>query len=123
MIDDEYGDHDAAVEVVLLRADPDRHAGAVTPVRGTTSLDLAGTEVTASTLQELVESSSVLTAPDGVPPEVVAALRATPVPPVFAESPWLRQHRALVLRNGQCAVAGHVLNYEPELGVYVDGDL
>ncbi|MDQ2588366.1 hypothetical protein [Saccharothrix yanglingensis] len=122
MNDDEYDDLDTAVEVVLLRADDDRAVRA-TPVRGMTSIDLTATELTASTVQELTDSATVLSAPDGVPSDVVRALRAAPVPPLFASSPWLCHHRALILRDGRCPVAGHVLNYGPEFGVYVDGDL
>ncbi|MBB5801236.1 hypothetical protein F4560_001004 [Saccharothrix ecbatanensis] len=123
MIDDEYDDLDTVVEVVLLRADENGSAGRIIPVRGLTSIDLTATGLTATAVRELTDSSTVLSAPDGVPSEVVHVLRAAPVPPLFAGSSWLRHHRPLVLRNGRCPVAGHILNYEPESGVYVDGDL
>lgn len=118
--DDEFAE--TTVDVVLLRvAAGGGRSTSVRPVRGGPLTDLTSTINDLMMLDALVESSTVLSAPDGVPPEVVCELLAIPVPDLFASNPWLRQHRALVFHDGQCLVAGHLIRYRPEYGVYVDG--
>ncbi|MFD1146009.1 hypothetical protein [Saccharothrix hoggarensis] len=118
--DDEFPD--TTVDVVLLHAGVDDDGSdSVRPVRGGAVTNLTSTTSDLTVLDALLESSTVLSAPDGVPPEVVSDLLAAPVPHLFASNPWLRQHRALVFHDGQCLVAGHLIRYRPEYGVYVDG--
>jgi hypothetical protein len=118
--DDEFTE--TTVDVVLLRVVAGGGSSAsVRPVRGGPVTDLSSTINDLVVLDALVESSTVLSAPDGVPREVVCELLAVPVPNLFASNPWLRQHRALVFHGGQCLVAGHLIRYRPEYGVYVDG--
>ncbi|GAA3868738.1 hypothetical protein GCM10022243_37950 [Saccharothrix violaceirubra] len=105
------------IKVVLLHAD---HA-VLTPVRGTIPVDLNG-EIDVDSVLELEDSVTMLSAPDGVPDEVVEFLGTAPVPPAFARSPWLRRHRPLVFVDGRCTVAGHTLRYERDYGVYVEDD-
>ncbi|WP_409185995.1 hypothetical protein F9C11_17815 [Amycolatopsis sp. VS8301801F10] len=68
--------------------------------------------------EDPLDSSTVLTAPAGVPAAVVRALLATDVPGEFAQDPWLNRHRALVFVDGRCRVGGHELRYHDKFGVY-----
>lgn len=106
------------VEVVLLHSNRDDIAVAMCghhPVLLTSPDPLPP-----STLRELLDSCTTLTAHVGVPVEVVRTLRETAVPRAFEQSPWLRKHRALVFVGGRCSVGDHVLAYDERIGVYAE---
>ncbi|KAA2246404.1 hypothetical protein F0L68_40660 [Solihabitans fulvus] len=117
MIDDDYDLTESGVDVVVLHAIPETDL--VMPTQGTASVDLSSDTVDAVTLDELVASSTVLSAPDGVPHDVVSTLHGTPAPAAFISSPWLREHRALVFLDGQCRIGDHVLVHDRKSGVHV----
>ncbi|WP_330274991.1 hypothetical protein OG205_04655 [Lentzea sp. NBC_00516] len=106
------------VDVVLLNGTDDDRVVAVCGDRPVllTSPD----PLPERTLRELLDSRTTLTAHVGVPVEVVRALRETAVPHAFEQSPWLRQHRALVFVDGRCSVGDHVLAYDERIGVHAE---
>lgn len=110
----------STVAVALLAGHPS--SGEVTTVSGHGPLDPAGDRLPSRVAAMVLEDSTVLSAPDGVPEAVVRALRATAVPRAFATRPWLRQHRALVFDDGRCRVGDQVLRYDEEFGVHTDDD-
>lgn len=122
MTDDELSE-DAVHVVVLELLTEDKVQKQVRPACGKTPIDLAAGAPSPPMVDELISSAVVLSAPDGVPAEVVAALLSNEIPAMFAADPWLREHRALVFHDGWCDVAGHRLRYDQEDGVYVDGHL
>ncbi|MFI0421084.1 type I-E CRISPR-associated protein Cse1/CasA [Spongiactinospora sp. 9N601] len=107
-----------SVDVVLFRAEGD---GRAVPILGGPPIDLTapippGTEA----LEALDGSEITLDTSAGVPAEVVQAIAATPVPPPFRDSPWLREYRYLLLNDGWCEVAGYVLRYREHFGLLVE---
>jgi hypothetical protein len=109
-----------SVHLVLVRPLPG--SPLVVPLAGQGPLDLQAehTTVDDETVRILLDSSLVVDAGEDIAPEVVAALRCLPVPPLFRLSPWLRRCRALVLQDG-CAVLGGVrIGYRTGRGLWVD---
>lgn len=110
---------DATVAVVLLHDDP--VSGDLVPLEGNIAVDLdVGTPPTPELVAQLLDSSVHLTAPSEVPYEVVEAINEVPIPAVFTQTPWLRAHRALVLRDGRVALSAFQMRYSPRLGLVVD---
>ncbi|MFI7033554.1 hypothetical protein OHB01_26035 [Microbispora hainanensis] len=110
---------DATVAVVLLREGP--VSGELIPLEGNIAVDFdAGTPPTPELVAQLLDSSVRLTAPSEVPYEVVEAINEVPIPAVFTRTPWLRAHRALVLRDGRAALGAFQMRYSPRLGLVVD---
>ncbi|WP_410655239.1 hypothetical protein [Amycolatopsis sp. lyj-112] len=67
---------------------------------------------------ELLDSATVLVAPENVPRQVVHAVLECEVPSEFAADPWLNEHRALVFDDNRCEVGGYTLAYHDQFGVY-----
>jgi hypothetical protein len=121
MIDDESSDVDAlsaeyGVDVVLLRGND--HAAI--PLDGDVVVDLAAsTPLAREACAELVDSTVRLLASADVPREVVDLLRQIPVPTAFHTTPWLREHRAVVLHDDQFVLGSFTLVYDSDLGLCV----
>jgi hypothetical protein len=119
-LDDDLDDapEEQSIDVVLLRRDA---TGQVIPVHGTTPVDLTATTAPPPAVeQELLESSTVLVAPTGVPVDLVRALLATTAPAAFIGRSWLHEHRALIFVDGRCQVGLHILRHHDEFGVYAE---
>ncbi|MEU5693587.1 hypothetical protein [Actinosynnema sp. NPDC020468] len=98
-------------------------SGGLTAVSGSLPVDLCADRLSNVALEELLDSSAELSAPDGVPDEVVRDVCAMAAPPLLSGASWLRHHRALVFQDGVCRVGAWVLRYSEERGVRVDGYL
>lgn len=108
-----------SVDVVIMRGDVE--PGQVRPLVGDSPVDLDSPEApTPDVLADLLDSTVRLVAPTDVPLDVVDLLRERPVPRIFLASGWLREHRALVFRDGRCHLGALVVRYEPELGLSID---
>ncbi|TCO62884.1 type I-E CRISPR-associated protein Cse1/CasA [Actinocrispum wychmicini] len=102
-----------SVEVVLLRAA--EHDGVI-PVGGDVSVVLTASEpVDSATVAALRDAVVQLDSPSDLPADVLQAVIDSPTPVLFQGSPWLRGYKALVLTDGHCTVAGHVLCYRGSL--------
>jgi CRISPR system Cascade subunit CasA len=107
-----------SVDVVLFRPAKD---GWVTPVGAGKPVLLSEPEPPDSdSLAALLDATVRLTVPSDIPDEVVQAIAEMPTPALFRCSPWLHEHKALVFRDGRCAIGGHVLRYRDTLGVSVE---
>lgn len=112
-------DFGATVAAVLLHEDP--VSGELVPIEGTTAVDLdVGTPPTPELIAQLLDSSVRVSAPSDVPYEVVEAINELPIPALFARTPWLRAHRALVLHDRRVALSAFEMRYSPHLGLVVD---
>lgn len=110
---------DATVAVVLLREDP--VSGDLVPLEGNMAVDLnVATPPTPELIAQLLDSTVRLSAPSEMPYEVVEAVNEVPIPKVFAQTPWLRAHRTLVLRDGRVVLGAFRMRYSPRLGLVVD---
>lgn len=106
----------ADVEVVVLRVEGDR----IVPIAGANPVDLAaGTAPADELLSELLDSSVRVTAGEGISSVVLDTLRAIPVPPAFAASPWTANSRPLVVRDGVGQVGELVVRYTADAGLRI----
>ncbi|PPK63772.1 type I-E CRISPR-associated protein Cse1/CasA [Actinokineospora auranticolor] len=110
-------DSDPHVDVVLVRTGRD---GWATPVGGAAEVVLTDPGPPDATIvAELLAAAVRLVSDVDLPDEVVWAIEDSPTPELFRRSPWLHRHKVLVLRDGRCAVDGHVLVYDPVSGIRV----
>jgi len=117
---DDYDRDQWGIAVVILLTDTD---GIHRPTSGQTPIDLSQAgEIPPETLTELLESTVRLTATEDIPAEIINILDATPVPPAWRSSSWLRHHRPLIVKNGLAAVGEFTLGYQRHLGIYLDTD-
>lgn len=115
MIEDEDEPRELLIDVVLLHSIDEERTVAVC---GDLPVTLSATDpISAGVFRGLFDSRTTLIAPAGVPAAVVRVLTDTAAPPLFGQSPWLREHRALVFVNGRCQVGDHVLVYDERIGV------
>lgn len=104
-------------EVVVLRVT----SGGLVPVEGDAPIDLAVAEpLPAPLVGQLLDSRVRLIAPTDVPYELVEAIEQQPLPPAFADNPWLSRYRALVFDQDQCTIRGFCLRYSRRFGVLID---
>ncbi|MEV4288900.1 type I-E CRISPR-associated protein Cse1/CasA [Nonomuraea bangladeshensis] len=107
------------MEVVLFRASQD---GRAVPVSGGDPVDMTAPDPPdEDVLRRLLAAAVPLTASADIPEEVVQAVAVTPVPALFRSSPWLYEHRALLLAGERCTVGGHTLRYREDLGFLLEG--
>jgi hypothetical protein len=108
-----------AVSVVILRAAEE--AGQPRPAAGGSSVTLyENSALDDACVAALLESAVRLLAPHDAPVELVHALRQLPVPASFTTSPWLRDHRAVVLdAERPLELAGFLLRYRSHEGLLV----
>lgn len=115
---DSYSLDQWGIAVVVLLTRPD---GARCPAGGQTPIDLDRTgPVSPPTLTELLESTVRLTPTEDIPVELIDLIDATPVPPAWRDSPWLRDHRPLTFTDNLCVVGEFTLGYQRHLGLYLD---
>lgn len=121
MIDEKSGHlgsllEEEAVDVVLFRG----KQGAAVPVDGDVVVDLGAPDpLEHEAYAELIDSTVRLLVSADVPREAVDLLRQSPVPSAFQATPWLRHHRAAVLRDDKFALGTFVFTYDPDLGLCV----
>ncbi len=106
-----------AVDIVVLRAE----GGETVPVGGSTPVDLDNdAEPTDGLLTELLAATVRIRADEGLPPDILAALRETPVPTAFRASPWLDASRGVTVRNGVGWLGGLTVRYSDGTGLRID---
>lgn len=107
-----------SVAVVLLSEDAD---GRTRPLGSPEPLDLADSgDLPPRTVAALLDAAVRLVAPHDITPAITAVLVALDVPAAFRASPWLHEHRAIVLRNN-CWVSGDIsLRYRKGIGLCVE---
>lgn len=114
----ERSDDVPPVDVVLFRVSQDDRA---VPISGGGPVDLTAPDSPDEDVLGILLAASVrLIASADMPADVVRAIAATPVPSFFQRSPWLYEHRVLLLAEGRCSVGGHVLRYWDHIGVLLE---
>ncbi|GAA2998564.1 hypothetical protein [Actinokineospora diospyrosa] len=87
---------------------------------GGLTVDLTKSGPTTPADEEALRGSSlVLTTGDDLPHAALAQLRDSAIPVLFASSPWLREHRTVVLLDGVATLGSHTLRYDDVLGVVI----
>lgn len=116
--EDGLDDVEWTVEVVILRRRPD---GSTAAIEGHVAIRLEDADAaTGEALAGLLASRRVLFAPTDLPVEVVRVVGDQDIPPAFRTVPELHEHRAVVLDDDQCRIAGHHLRLHLELGLYAE---
>lgn len=109
-----------SVSIVLLRED---ETGRLRPLGDDDTVVLdAGGGLDGAVVGALLDAAVRLAVPEDIDPVVADAIAALPVPAAFRNSPWLYEHRVVVLRNGRCTVGDTTLRYLEGIGLRL-GDI
>ncbi|PWW58344.1 hypothetical protein [Actinokineospora spheciospongiae] len=104
----------AVVHIVLLTA----HDTMTTTLVGGVNIDLGSTAPLTDTQRDALRDSTVVLDSFGeLPPGAARRLLAEPTPTLFAGSPWLRGHKAVVLRDGCAPLGDFTIRYDDVFGV------